>query len=39
MNVGMSSTNLVEGAYEGKHLKLIIKHIQNDKHITLSSQM
>lgn len=39
MNMGTSFTSLMEGVYEGKHLKSIIKHIQNYKHVTLSSQM
>lgn len=39
MNMGTSFISVLGGVYEGKHLKLIIKHNQNYKHITLSSQM
>lgn len=35
-NMGTSLTNLLEGFYEGKHLQLIIKHIETYKYIILS---
>lgn len=34
--MGTSLTNLLEGFYEGKHLQLIIKHIETYKYIILS---